>query len=167
MRSTLLAILIAAGVCRAAVNSIDQEVLKGYLENGAPFDFLLIDVRTREEVKAAIGDAACKPYNLAWPTQFQDESAKIPKDQTVILYCATGGRSARAADYLDKNGYTHVYNAGGFLTWTGPTVPAFEVKPASLLPEPSMKSSTAKIAKMQRPLKLWALQVSRPAIPIR
>jgi len=136
----MLWIAVAVSICQAAVNPLDQATLKGYLEKGAPFDFILIDVRSSEEASTAIGNAACKPYNLAWPVQFKDEVVKIPKDQAVIVYCQSGGRSRNAAAYLNANGYTRVYDAGGFITWDGPTVPASEIKPASLLPEPSMRA---------------------------
>jgi hypothetical protein len=67
MRSTLLAMLIAAGICQAAVNPMNQYTRKNYIGNKIPFDFILMDVRSRVEVKAAIGNCGCKPYNLAWP----------------------------------------------------------------------------------------------------
>ncbi|MBS5787130.1 MAG: rhodanese-like domain-containing protein [Clostridioides difficile] len=35
------------------------------------------------------------------------------KDNTVILYCNSGKKSAKAADILVKNGFTKVYNAQG------------------------------------------------------
>lgn len=139
MRWILLVGALFAGIGQAAVNTMDQEVLKGYLENGAPFDFILIDVRSSEEVTAAIGNAACKPYNLAWPIQFKEECVKIPKDQAVIIYCRSGGRAGSAAGYLTAEGYTRVFNAGGFITWKGPTIDPSELKPVSLLPEPSMR----------------------------
>lgn len=140
MRSTILWIVIAAGICLAAVNPLNQETLKDYLQNGAPFDFILIDVRTSAETSMVIGNAACKPYNLAWPEQFKAEVARIPKDQAVVVYCRSGGRSGAAAAYLNDEGFTLVYDAGGILTWSGSTIPGSEIKPASLLPEPSMKA---------------------------
>jgi rhodanese-related sulfurtransferase len=136
----LLLMLAGAVLGPAAVNTLDQDTLKRYLENGAPFDFILIDVRSVEEASAGIGNAQCKPYNLVWPEQFQKECARIPKDQNVIVYCRSGGRANNAAAYLVSQGFTHVYNAGGMLTWTGPTVPRSYFKPASLLPELSMKA---------------------------
>jgi rhodanese-related sulfurtransferase len=131
---------MAASLSQAAVSQLSQADLKGYLEKGAPFNFILIDVRGSDEISAAIGSAQCKPYNLAWPEQFKNEIAKIPKDQAVIVYCRSGGRSRNAAAYLNENGYTRVYDAGGFLSWDGPTVPVSDLKPASLLPEPSMQA---------------------------
>jgi phage shock protein E len=143
MRLKIFAALVAiTAICFGAVNPISQETLINYLEKGAPFDFILIDVRGSNEISEAIGNAACQPYNLAWPEEFKKETAKIPKDQTVIVYCRSGARAANAAAYLEANGYTKVYNAGGFLTWTGPKIPPSQIKPAALLPEPSMKQST-------------------------
>ena len=51
----------------------------------------------------------------------------LQKDRTIVLYCASGGRSALAGKTLRDMGYTSVYNAGGIkeLTDAGlPTEPA-------------------------------------------
>jgi phage shock protein E len=36
-----------------------------------------------------------------------------PKDQSIILFCASGARSAQAARLLKQAGFTDVVNAGG------------------------------------------------------
>jgi rhodanese-related sulfurtransferase len=144
MRLRMLIAVMSAGICFGAVTQLSQDKLKDYLANGAPFDFILIDVRGVDEITAAIGNATCKPYNLVWPDQFQKEALKIPKDQTVIIYCRSGARANNAAAFLDSNGYKNVYNAGGFMTWTGPTIPPSEVKPLSQLPEPSTRTISKK-----------------------
>jgi rhodanese-related sulfurtransferase len=123
---------------------MSQDQLKDDLANGAPSDFILIDVRSSAEIEAAIGADACKPYNLEWPDQFQKEALKIPKDQKVIVYCRSGARAANAAAFLDSKGYTNIYNAGGFMTWAGPTIPPSEIKATALLPEPSMRAKVKK-----------------------
>jgi rhodanese-related sulfurtransferase len=140
MRATVLWMAVAVSLCQAAVNPLDQETLKTYMQNGAPFDFVLVDVRGSDETATVIGNAACKPYNLAWPVQFKAEIVKVPKDVAIIVYCRSGGRSRLASSYLNENGYTRVYDAGGFNSWNGPTVPAAEIKPLSMLPAPSMKA---------------------------
>ena len=43
--------------------------------------------------------------------------ANFQKGKTIILYCASGGRSALAGKTLKDMGYTHVYNLGGFKDW--------------------------------------------------
>jgi len=37
------------------------------------------------------------------------------KDQTILVYCRTGGRSAEAAKKLVDMGYTNIYDFGGLL----------------------------------------------------
>jgi phage shock protein E len=139
----ILLTLTCTAAGQTAVQIITQDQLKDYLANGAPFDFILIDVRSPEEAAdGGIGNAQCKPYNLSWPEQLKKESARIPKDLTVIVYCRSGGRARNAAAYLGEQGFTKVYSAGGMLTWTGPTVPLSEFKAATLLPETSMKAKT-------------------------
>jgi rhodanese-related sulfurtransferase len=39
------------------------------------------------------------------------------KDKTVIVYCASGGRSALSGKTLTDMGYSKVYNLGGFKDW--------------------------------------------------
>jgi rhodanese-related sulfurtransferase len=43
---------------------------------------------------------------------------RVPRDATVVLYCAGGNRSALAADTLQQLGYDKVVSmAGGFRAW--------------------------------------------------
>jgi rhodanese-related sulfurtransferase len=42
----------------------------------------------------------------------------VPRDSTVVIYCARGNRSALAADTMQQMGYGDVYSlAGGFGSW--------------------------------------------------
>lgn len=42
----------------------------------------------------------------------------IPHDRKVVIYCASGNRSALAADTMQQMGYTNVASmAGGFYGW--------------------------------------------------
>lgn len=41
----------------------------------------------------------------------------IPRDRTVYLVCAVGGRSGQVADYLDAQGYDVRNVAGGTNAW--------------------------------------------------
>lgn len=44
--------------------------------------------------------------------------ARVPRDANVVLYCASGNRSALAADALQQMGYTRVASmSGGFKDW--------------------------------------------------
>jgi phage shock protein E len=75
------------------------------IRNGA----LIVDVRTVDEFM----DGA---YPNAVNIPVQELAARldeIPKTASVVLYCASGGRSAMAARFLKQNGYADVVNAGG------------------------------------------------------
>src|SRR5262245_54245594 len=41
----------------------------------------------------------------------------LARDKPVIVYCASGGRSALAGKLLKDLGYSEVYNLGGFKDW--------------------------------------------------
>jgi rhodanese-related sulfurtransferase len=46
--------------------------------------------------------------------------ARVPRDATLVLYCASGNRSALAAVTLGEMGYENVASmAGGFRDWVG------------------------------------------------
>ncbi len=48
-------------------------------------------------------------------SQYHDKA--FDKGRPVILYCASGGRSALAGKVLKDMGYREVYNLGGFKDW--------------------------------------------------
>jgi rhodanese-related sulfurtransferase len=49
--------------------------------------------------------------------------AQLQKNKPVILYCASGGRSALAGKTLTDFGYTQVFNLGGFKDWVEAGMP--------------------------------------------
>jgi thioredoxin 1 len=77
---------------------------------------VLLDVRTQREFKNGhIRNAGQLNY---YAFGFKNKLLLLPKDQPVYLYCNTGYRSERAANYLVKNGYTQVYNLQhGIMEW--------------------------------------------------
>ena len=72
---------------------------------------LIVDVRSLEEVKTGIIQDA---IHIEW-TQIDEEinNIDITKDQPIYLYCRSGNRSGKAAEVLEKIGYTNIINAGG------------------------------------------------------
>jgi rhodanese-related sulfurtransferase len=109
--------------------------LHSYRES--PEGLIIIDIRGAGEIQSAIGGDDCRPYHLEWPEQFMNEIERIPKDARIILYCLSGGRSARAAAYLRAGGYDNVHDAGGILSWKGPVIAPHDMKHASSLPQAS------------------------------
>lgn len=77
---------------------------------------VLLDVRTQREFKNGhIEHAGQLNY---YALDFRKRLLLLPKNQPVYLYCNTGYRSDRAADFLIKNGYAEVYNLQhGIMEW--------------------------------------------------
>ena len=87
-------------------------------------DALVVDVRDAPEV-AASGKIAGAVNVSRGMLEFRADpespyhDKNFDRDKTVILYCASGGRSALAGKLLKDMGYDKVYNVGGFKDWTG------------------------------------------------
>jgi rhodanese-related sulfurtransferase len=85
-------------------------------------DTLVIDVRDGPEV-AQTGKVAgainvsrgMLEFRADPETPYHDKL--FDKTRTMILYCASGGRSALAGMVLKDMGYAQVYNLGGFKDW--------------------------------------------------
>ncbi|GAA4414335.1 rhodanese-like domain-containing protein [Quisquiliibacterium transsilvanicum] len=76
----------------------------------------LVDVRERAEIARAAFDA---PNVVVIPlSEFERRRDELPRDQDLILACASGGRSFQAVQYLIHHGYSRVTNlAGGIGLW--------------------------------------------------
>lgn len=81
-------------------------------------DVLVVDVRTPEEATSGMLPGA----RLIPVDQLEERLAELPlRDQKLLLYCAGGGRSAAACEFLSHSGYEALYNLeGGFGSWSGP-----------------------------------------------
>ena len=108
---SLLAILFLLTACKSKYEVIDTNKALTLIENGA----IIIDVRTEEEyIGGHITDAINIPLDRI-------DSITYDKDKTLVLYCATGIRSATAAEQLYDMGYTSLYSLdGGLINWGEP-----------------------------------------------
>jgi rhodanese-related sulfurtransferase len=76
-----------------------------------------LDVRTPEECAGGIIKNAQK-VSIQNPTFVDAVAQQIDKTKPVVVYCAAGGRSAKASQILAKAGFTQVYNmTEGFGAW--------------------------------------------------
>ena len=81
-------------------------------------DVVLIDVRDAPEVQQT-GKIRGALHIQRGMLEFRADPATayhnpaLQKDRTIVLYCASGGRSALAGKALQEMGYASVYNAGG------------------------------------------------------
>lgn len=92
-------------------------------------DTLIVDVRDAPEVEKS-GKIAGAVNVSRGMLEFRADpdspyhDRQFSKDKTVILYCASGGRSALAGKTLKEMGYPKVFNLGAFKDWSdggGPT----------------------------------------------
>lgn len=122
-RNALWLVAIAAGVVAAvllfspaaAVNkNIGNEELVQLQAQGAS----IVDVRAPSEFEAAhlAGSVNVPMDQLGTVSQGWD------KNLPIVVYCATGARSANAAQYLAAQGFRKVYNlTQGIVAWNGAT----------------------------------------------
>ena len=76
---------------------------------------VLIDVR--EDREWNLGHAA-GAVHMSRGTIESKIDAAVPRDAAIVLYCASGNRSALAAESLQAMGYVNVASmAGGFRGW--------------------------------------------------
>lgn len=79
---------------------------------------LILDVRTPEEYADKHIPGSVN-INIQDP-DFQDKIDELPDDKEYLVYCRSGGRSARACVMMASQGFENLYNLeGGILEWNG------------------------------------------------
>jgi rhodanese-related sulfurtransferase len=90
---------------------------------------VIIDVRDAPEVEAS-GKIPGSVHIPRGMLEFRADPASpyfnpvMDKSKTVLVHCASGGRSALAGKLLKDMGYEKVYNLGGFKDWVESGGPA-------------------------------------------
>lgn len=102
----------------AVVPRISPSDAQDMIANGA----LVVDVRDAPEVEQTgkVAGAVHVPRGMLEFRADPDSphhDANFDKDKAVIVYCASGGRSALSGQALKELGYGEVYNLGGFGDW--------------------------------------------------
>ena len=120
------------GEAKGRVENLTPEQVAAELEGGGA---TLIDIREDDErlQNGAIPNALRAPRGMlefwADPTSPYHRSEFDPARRTV-LYCASGGRSALAADTLQRMGYGNVAHLdGGIKAWNEAGKPVEEIRP--------------------------------------
>jgi rhodanese-related sulfurtransferase len=91
------------------VPEIDVEELAHRLEGGAP----LVDVRQPDEYEEFHVPGA----RLIPLTELPERVEEVPSGEQVYVICGSGGRSARAVQFLNAQGLDTVNVAGGSKGW--------------------------------------------------
>lgn len=82
----------------------------------------LLDVRTPGEFAQGHLEGA-NLINIQ-DSDFQNKVNELDKDQTVYVYCRSGGRSGSAARMMENMGFKHVVDmSGGIMSWSASGLP--------------------------------------------
>jgi len=115
MKKIVLAVLMvgmAWSLALAGAQDISAREAKTLLEKNR--NVFLLDVRTpQENSQARLPGTVLIPIN-----EFERRIKEVPRNKTILVYCAVGSRSKPVAEYLSKNGYKDVYNmTDGIVGW--------------------------------------------------
>ncbi len=109
----LLGLIVGIGACSSGqkAQTIDAKAFQNLIDT-LP-DEVVVDVRTTPELVAGVIPQDFQmDYNAP---DFEKQIEKLDKNKPVLLYCATGGRSASAGKLLMAKGFKKVYNLDGGL----------------------------------------------------
>lgn len=96
----------------AAEKDITSREAKAMLERNK--NIYLLDVRTPQEYsQGKLAGSVLIPIG-----EFERRIGEVPKNKTIIVYCAVGSRSKPVANFLAQRGYKDVYHmADGIVGW--------------------------------------------------
>lgn len=94
------------------MKNITPEEAQDFINQGAT----VLDVRTKDEYNEGHIENATN-IDFYEPT-FEENLKKLDKSKEYVVHCKSGGRSAKAADLMDKLGFPSVCNvSGGITAW--------------------------------------------------
>ena len=97
------------------MEAIEPTALKAWLDDAARAKPVVLDVRENWEV------ALCRlPGTAHIPMPLVPSRAgELDRDAETVVYCHHGGRSAQVGFFLERMGFTKVYNlTGGINAWS-------------------------------------------------
>ncbi|MFT5512213.1 MAG: rhodanese-related sulfurtransferase [Bacteroidia bacterium] len=98
------------------VQSLEQSGLSDKLKEA---DVVMVDVRTPGEVADGYIKGASHFIDF-YGDDFQEKVKGLDKSKTYVIYCRSGGRSGKAAEFMVENGFKTVYNLeGGISAYSG------------------------------------------------
>jgi rhodanese-related sulfurtransferase len=151
--------LILSNSCALAHTDVTPEQARNLIDSTN--DLVVVDVREEYEYCDAIGHI---PGALNYPLSsgvLEARYGELPLDDSILVVCRGGGRSNRAANFLDSKGFSMVYDMmGGMMAWLWETEPckqdddngtgSTETNTYVFLPEKSTLLQTGGIAGINR-----------------
>jgi rhodanese-related sulfurtransferase len=115
MKKVMLVLLMIAAMATqvwAAEKSILSREARSLM--GKNKSIYLLDVRTPQEYsQGRLAGSVLIPIG-----EFERRIGEVPKNRTIVVYCAVGSRSKPVASLLAQRGYKDVYNmADGIVGW--------------------------------------------------
>lgn len=112
MVMAVVMVCLAWSLALAGARDVSSREAKVLLDKSK--NIFVLDVRTpQENSQARLPDSVLIPIN-----EFERRIKEVPRNKTIIVYCAVGSRSKPAAELLSKSGYKDVYNmADGIVGW--------------------------------------------------
>lgn len=106
---------LAAACTSSAQSVVDAAQLESMIQKDKTLQ--LVDIRTPGEWQQTGIIKGASRINFH-DADFKEQISKLDKEKAVVLYCAAGGRSPRAAAALTQMGFKKVYDyAGGMSDW--------------------------------------------------
>ncbi len=98
-------------VCAAEKNILARDA-KALLDTNK--NIYLLDVRTPQEYsQGRLAGSVLIPIG-----ELERRIGEVPKNKTIVVYCAVGSRSKPVANFLAQQGYKDVYNiTDGIVGW--------------------------------------------------
>jgi rhodanese-related sulfurtransferase len=108
----LLLLLSQLSVVWGAEKDLTSRDVKVILEKNK--SVFLLDVRTQQEYsQGKLGGSVLIPLG-----ELERRIGDVPRNKTIVVYCAVGSRSKAAAGFLSKSGYKDVFNmSDGIVGW--------------------------------------------------
>jgi len=102
-------------------NDVDIKGAKRCIDGGA----IVLDVRTEEEFKEGhIKGSTNIDFHSA---DFNEQVEKLDKSRSYVVYCVSGGRSAKAEQVMLDMGFEDVHSmVGGITEWKNKGFPVVE-----------------------------------------
>ena len=118
MAAVLMIAIVGVGLAIFASSSntataIAQLTSDDYQDQFSEAPHLLLDVRRPDEFDSGHIAGA---INISVET-LASRLSEVPDDQTIVVYCRSGNRSATASEILADAGYNDIYDMGGIIDW--------------------------------------------------
>ena len=117
------ALTLDAGLLRYESGHVDITVQEAKDMIDANPDLIIVDIREESEF---CGEGGHIPGAVNYPWNsgvFHERYNELPLDEDILLVCRSAHRTTHAAEFLDSEGYTSVYNmAEGMNAWVWETV---------------------------------------------